>query len=158
MIKLPAEIVYYAEPYRSIETLLCWIPSAAYPTVAADDAALTQLRRFYPDGVELRVDREELAEMGVELNAYERDLVGAYQWLRDNGRLPQSGMVTAQELEPLAQEYGRGALESDFDTPWSLREDVPLPPPIERSAAMTVGDSAETVFAVLSGTLPQEEA
>lgn len=158
MIKLPSEIVYYAEPYRSIETLLCWIPSAAYPTVAADDAALAQLRRFYPDGVELRVDADEMAVAGVVLNAYERDLTGAYQWLRDHHRLPESGMVTAAELEPLALEYGRGALETDFDMPWSLREDVPPPPSIERSVAMTAGDSAENVFAILSGTLPQEEA
>ena len=52
---------------------------------------------LYPDGVELRVDREELADMGVERTLMS-GLVGAYQWLRDNGRYRKSGMVTAQGI------------------------------------------------------------
>jgi hypothetical protein len=62
-------------------------------------------------------------------------------------------MVTASELEPLAREFGRGGLESADETPWSQREDIPEPPLIEKSATMTEGDSAENVFAMLSGAV-----
>jgi hypothetical protein len=147
MIKLPAEMVYYTEPQRSIETLLCWIPPDAYVHVSAD---ADTLHRWYPDGLELTVDADTLAEYDIELGAYPYDLCRAYQWLQNKGKLPANQMVPAAELNELAQSHGDGAFETGSERPWSERNDLPTPPAISETT-MTAGDDASDVFARLSG-------
>jgi hypothetical protein len=147
MIKLPAEMVYYTEPQRSIETLLCWLPPDAYVHVSADADTLL---RWYPDGLELSVDTDTLAEYDIDLGATPKDLHSAYQWLQAKGKLPSNQMVPAAQLQELAIKHGDGGLETGFDQPWSERNDLPTPPTVQESA-MTAGDDAADVFARLSG-------
>ena len=147
MIRLPAEMVYYAEPQRSIETLLCWIPPDAYVHVSADADTLL---RWYPDGLELSVDADTLAEYDINLGAFPHDLRRAYQWLQDKGKLPATQMVPAAQLNELAIKHSEGPFETGLEQPWSERNDLPRPPTVSESA-MTAGDDAADVFARLSG-------
>lgn len=150
MIKLPDEVVYYAEPQRAIEVLLCWIPAHAYPQLAVDDATAAELLRWYPRGLEVAVDETSARELGIRLGADERDLRRAYQWLQDSGALPSSRMVSAETLDALAAEYGAGGFEAG-DQPWLERPDLPAPPAVTNEPAMTLGTSTAAALALLAG-------
>ena len=108
-IKLPKSMVYYSESRSEPESLLCWIPPQDYPDVARDAEALEELRRYYPQGIEVEVSEEALEAEGIELGPHPADLRTAYVQLHEANMTHESGMITAEKLLPIVWALQRGA-------------------------------------------------
>jgi hypothetical protein len=102
-INLPKSMVYYSESRNQPEYLLCWIPSRSFPDVARDDKTLDDLRKYYPNGIEIEVSEDALEAGGIKLALHSDDLRKAYVQLHEANMLCESGMIAAKTLEPIAE-------------------------------------------------------
>lgn len=99
MIKLPKTIAIYPQKLSKPDYLLCWIPADSYHEVATDAGTEEELKKFYPNGIEIELSEAGLGEIGVRLETPLEDLHLAYLELFAQGLLPDSGMIEIDVLE-----------------------------------------------------------
>jgi hypothetical protein len=102
MIKLPNELVIYPQSEHNLAYLLCWVTPQDYARLAANPGALQELRRFHPDGVEIPLTQEALAEYGLQLPVSLEALKRAYQGLMESGSLGERRKVKGDALIEIA--------------------------------------------------------
>jgi hypothetical protein len=104
MISLPESITIYPQRQSDPAYLLCWIPARAYRRVVRTKVRRAELRKLYPQGVEIELSDEGLEETGVALPVEPERLRQAYLDLARAGLLPESGLVGLEALQAYLEE------------------------------------------------------
>ena len=141
-IKVPKTMVYYSEKDAQSGRLLCWIPRGVYRYVAIDGQALRRLKKNYPTGVEVRVDRQELEVEGIKLPVALDDLIETYRGLQNKGALHESGMILASTLERMTEAASRGETLDSLIEAYS-RQPISSPTPVRGKSRRLVRHIAD---------------
>ena len=108
-IRLPKGRAYYPASPNEPEWLLCWIPPEELATLVQEDRIRASALAEHPSGLEVEVSQDGFAEFDLDLGVSPGALYETYASLRQQGVLPESGVVAAAQLESLAQAGERPA-------------------------------------------------
>ena len=147
-IRTPSQRAYYPASRNEPDRLLCWIPDDELARMVNLGQIAPEVLEDYPDGLEVEVSRAAFDEFGIELGVSPEAIEAAYNHLREQGSLPDSGRVDGASLESVAPEplrggpeglmYPKGPLEKASLPPWGSGK---LPEP-----EMTDGEDPRTVM------------
>ena len=102
MLKVPDRIVIYPQKDSEPDHLLCWIPPSNYSFVSGDSMETeTELREFYPTGIETELLQDSFDEFGISFPSnYDLDLLReAYLKLRKTGMFKELKFVNIKKLQ-----------------------------------------------------------
>jgi hypothetical protein len=156
MIKLPKVIAIYPQKKTKPDYLLCWIPADSYHEIATDAEVEAELKKFYPNGIEIELSEAGLGEIGVRLETPLEDLRQAYLELFAEGMLPESGMIEIDILQQYMadKETGRSIEELTRSAePETLSFGIPESDwlsKIKEGPEMTGGEDSQDLFQQLS--------
>lgn len=163
-IKLPAAMVFYGELENRPHALLWWIPAEVYPSVAKDERSLVDLQANHPNGIEVEVQDEVLAEAGVTISQWEvtaPELRSAFLKIHSEGKLPSTGLIQAENLIQIAKLHNQQKDKSIKDLFAMPNQPFSFSGPSEMSLEsedqlqenpdMTSGEDAEDFFRRISG-------
>lgn len=143
-IKTPKVHCFYPPSKNEKEKLLLWIPKEEYPKFFPDRKKQKEMKKYYPDGIEIEVSSEGFAEHKINMEMKPEKLKKAYHNLVKQDSIPKSGLVDGQSLkkDAKAKTIGiRTTVSRVRTTKKTVKKIRKLPEP-----KMTDGDDALTVF------------
>ena len=102
MLKQPDRIVVYPQKDSEPDNLLCWIPPSNFSFVSGDNTETeTELKEYYPTGIETEFSQESFDEFGISLPSnYDLDaLLESYFKLSKVGMFDHINFVNLKKLQ-----------------------------------------------------------
>ena len=124
--------------------LRCEDSKEEYPKFFPDRKKQKEMKKYYPDGIEIEVSDEGFAEHKINMEMKPEKLKKAYHNLVKQNSIPKSGMVDGQSMKKDAKAKTIDILTSFSrakDRKKAVKKIRKLPEP-----KMTDGDDALTVF------------
>jgi len=140
-IQLPTKRSYYFGCVTESDDILCWIPAEELLNMVNDGTAPSNILDDYPWGLEVPVDDIVLSDLGVALPVSAAVIKQAFQLLRAENRLPESGPVMGEHVERLCEDLEKRSDYRSLRTrgPSSIpRESLPSPPMSDGEAPLAV--------------------
>lgn len=141
-IRTPSVRAYYSASQNEPEWLLCWIPPDDLAQLASQGRVRADVVDDYVNGLEVEVTSQGFEEFELDLDVSPDALRDAYERLRTEDALPESGIVSADHLEAVAREATSRPVSFGI---------APAPPALERIEKLpepewTDGDDARAVM------------
>jgi hypothetical protein len=142
-IKTPKVHCFYPRSKNEADKLVLWIPKEEYPTFFPQRKKLSEMKKYYPDGIEIEVTDRGFAEYGISLELKPVKLKKAFRDLAKQKVIPESRIVDGGSFKKDAKSLltKSRSRKSGAGVKRVVKKIRRLPEP-----KMTVGDNAFSVF------------
>jgi hypothetical protein len=103
-IRVPKTIAFYGSLRSEPKEVFCWIPESEFDSMIKKQKVPADIRRFYPDGLEIPVSKEAFDMEGINLGVAPEMICQVYKELRQENLLYESGIVDGNILIQLIQQ------------------------------------------------------